>query len=97
MNASQLIETIQNHGQEIRERFSVRRLAVFGSVARGESTDTSDVDLLVEFEGPADFDTYMALKFYLEDLLERSVDLATHKAIRPSMRARIESEAIHVT
>jgi predicted nucleotidyltransferase len=54
------------------------------------------VDVLVSFEGPADFDRFMELKFYLEDVLGRPVDLVTHPALRPELRARIEREATRV-
>jgi hypothetical protein len=74
----------------------VRRLRVFGSTARGDQRLDSDVDVLVEFDGPASFDSYMDLKFYLEDLLDRKVDLVTPKALRPPLRASIESEALDV-
>jgi predicted nucleotidyltransferase len=78
------------------DRLGVRSLALFGSVARGESRSESDVDILVEFKGRATFDRYMELKFFLEDLLSGRVDLVTRKALRPSMRPTIEEEAIRV-
>jgi len=81
---------------EIRQRFSVRRLSVFGSVVRGESAKTSDVDVLVVFDGKASFDAFMDLKFYLEELLGTRVDLVTDKAIRPQIRRAIEAEIIDV-
>lgn len=81
---------------EIRQRFSVRALAIFGSLARDEATDDSDVDVLVVFNGKAGFDLFMDLKFYLEELLTRKVDLVTEKALRPQVRKAIEEELIHV-
>ncbi len=80
----------------LRERYGVRRLALFGSVARGESGATSDVDVLVDFKGPATFDRYMGVKFRLEDILGVKVDLVTRKALRPELAPRIEAEAVHV-
>jgi predicted nucleotidyltransferase len=82
--------------EEIRRRFSVKRLCVFGSVVRGESAETSDVDVLVVFDGKASFDAFMDLKFYLEELLGTRVDLVTDKAIRPQLRRAIEAEIIDV-
>jgi predicted nucleotidyltransferase len=81
---------------EIRQRFSVRRLSVFGSVARAGTGETRDVDILVEFEQKATFDLFMDLKFYLEELLGMSVDLVTDKALRPQIKQAIEKEIIHV-
>lgn len=74
----------------------VRALAVFGSVARNEATPGSDVDFLVEFEGPTTFDRYMDLKLFLEDLLHCQVDLVTRKGIRPELRPSIEQELRYV-
>jgi predicted nucleotidyltransferase len=79
-----------------RRRFGVRDLAVFGSVARGEASATSDLDVLVDFEGPATFDGFMGLKFLLEDTLGVKVDLVTRAALRPRLRERVESEARRV-
>jgi len=78
------------------ERFGVKALALFGSVARDEAREDSDVDILVEFTAPATFDRFMELRFFLEDLLGRTIDLVTPKALEPRLRARIESEAVHV-
>ena len=87
---------LRERRDEIKARFGVRRLAIFGSAARAELTESSDVDVLVEFEGRATFDRFMDLKFYLEDLLARPVDLVTIKALRPELRPTIEAEAIDV-
>jgi len=80
----------------IQSRFGVTRLALFGSTARDEATPTSDVDILVSFDGPATSQRYFGVQFYLEDLLGCAVDLVTEKAIRPELRPYIESEKIDV-
>jgi len=97
LNKNEILETLRAHRDELRQRFGVKSLAVFGSVARGEARPDSDVDILVEFEGRATFDRYMGLKFFLEDLLGRRVDLVTRKALKPRMRPFVEREAIYVT
>ncbi len=79
-----------------RTRFGVRELSVFGSVVRGEASETSDLDLLVDFAGPATFDGYMGLKFFLEDRLGVKVDVVTREALKPRLRDRIEAEARRV-
>lgn len=96
MRNERVLSLIAGHMDEIRERFGVSDLSLFGSLARGEGKETSDIDILVDFAGAADFKRFMGLKFFLEDLLGRPVDLATSKALRPEMRERIESEAVHV-
>lgn len=81
---------------ELRERFGVARLFLFGSVARNEARPDSDVDLLVEFEGPATLDAFMGLKVELEGLLGSPVDLATPKSLRPALRALVEKDLLDV-
>jgi len=76
--------------------FKIKSLAIFGSVARDEAKPNSDVDILVEFEGPATFDLYMELKLFLEDLLGRPVDLVTRKGVRPELAPYVEQEARRV-
>ena len=97
MTREHILSFLSEHSQEIRERFDVKELLIFGSVARNESNDTSDVDILVDFEGKATFDGYMNLKYFLEDSLGLKVDLVTRNALRSRMRPIIEREAIHVT
>ncbi|WP_047864049.1 nucleotidyltransferase family protein [Rubrobacter aplysinae] len=81
---------------ELRQRFGVRELALFGSTSRATADEESDVDILVAFDGPATSGQYFGLQFYLEDLLGRPVDLVTDKALRPELRPFVEREAIHV-
>jgi predicted nucleotidyltransferase len=80
----------------MRSRFGVLRLRIFGSVARDEAGAQSDVDVLVSFDGPATFDRYFGLKFFLEDLLGAQVDLVSEKALRPELRSAVLGEAILV-
>jgi predicted nucleotidyltransferase len=77
-------------------RFGVLRLALFGSLARGQERPDSDVDILVAFEGQTTLDRYFDLKFWLEDLLGRPVDLVTEKALRPELAADVLREALNV-
>lgn len=96
MDRDDTINLLTRHRREL-DRFGVRSLALFGSVARGEGHEGSDVDVLVEFEGRATFDRYMDCKFFLEDLLGRPVDLVTTKALKPRLRPHVEKEAVYVT
>lgn len=77
-------------------RFGVQRLALFGSRAREQSRADSDIDLLVEFDGPATSARYFGLQFFLEDLLGGPVDFMTEPAVREQLRPFIERDAIHV-
>lgn len=67
---------------------------LFGSVARDEARPESDVDFVVEFRGAPDLDSFVDLKFFLEDTLGTKVDLVTRAALRRELRPRIENEAI---
>lgn len=96
MDKQVVMKRLSSCMEEIRQRFSVRALAIFGSIARDEAVDDSDVDVLVVFDGKAGFDLFMDLKFYLEELLGREVDLVTDKTLRPQVRKAIEQELIHV-
>jgi len=68
--------------------FDVISLRLFGSHAKDSAGDERDIDLVVAFHGPATFDTYMGLKFFLEDRLGRRVDLVTEAALRMEWRSR---------
>lgn len=78
------------------DRHGVKSLAVFGSVARGEATENSDLDVLVEFSRPVGLFEFIRLKKFLEDLTENQVDLVTQDALHPAMRESILSEAKYV-
>ena len=88
-----VIVILRSHEPEIRKRFGVKRIGVFGSFARGEQKDISDVDILVEFEKPT-FDNFMNLAFFLEDLFQRKVDLVTPNSLSPYIGPYIKQEVI---
>ena len=96
MDKQVVLTKLKERIEEIRQRFSVRNLSIFGSIARDEAADDSDVDVLVAFDREGSFDLFMDLKFYLEDLLGVKIDLVTDKALRPQIRRAIERELIHV-
>ncbi|MCY7345545.1 MAG: nucleotidyltransferase family protein [Pyrinomonadaceae bacterium] len=91
-NKNQIFSRLREHQAEIR-RFGVKRFGLFGSFRRGQQTQNSDVDLLVEFEsGQKSFDNFMNLVFFLEDLLERKVDLITPESLSPHIGPKILRE-----
>jgi len=87
------IEILRDHEQEIKRRFAVRRIGLFGSFVRGEETKESDIDILVEFEDPT-FRNFMNLAFYLEDIFSRRVDLLTPEGISHRIRPYVEKEVV---
>lgn len=78
------------------KKLGVKSLALFGSTARNEAKEESDIDILVEFEGQATFDGYMEAKFLLEDALNKRVDLVLKHTLKPRIRPYVEREAIDV-
>ena len=96
MGRHEILELLRKHAPDLRKRFMVKDLWVFGSAARDEARAGSDVDILVDFAGPPTFEGYMDLKFRLEELLGARVDLVTRDAVRPALKERIERESILV-
>jgi predicted nucleotidyltransferase len=89
-----LIRRIEEIRSELTRRFTVRRIGVFGSFARGSAGQESDVDILVELTEPT-FDNYMDLKFYLENILSRPADLVMADTVKPRLKPIIEQEVIY--
>ena len=87
---------LRAHRSELKERFYVEEIALFGSFARDQATEGSDVDILVSFDGPATSRTYFGVQFYIEVLLGRPVYLVTEKALRPEFRPYVEREAVNI-
>jgi uncharacterized protein len=96
MNRASILNVLNQHRDEFLKRFGAKYLALFGSAARDELRDNSDIDILVEFDGPATFDGYFDLKTYLEQLLGRPVDLVTEKDLKPRARRHVEKDLIRV-
>ncbi len=90
------LSLIEEHKERIKA-LGVKRLGLFGSFARGEQCEESDVDFLVEFEpGKKTFDNFIRLSFFLEDLLKRRVELVTPEALSPYIGPHIMSEVEYV-
>ncbi len=96
MKLDEALRILAENREKLKE-FSVKSLAVFGSVARNEATDVSDIDVLVEFEEgkTVGLFEFIRLMHYLEEILGCNVDLATEDALRKEMRDGILKEAIH--
>jgi predicted nucleotidyltransferase len=88
-----VLQQLEENRDKIRS-FGVKRLGLFGSCARGEATQSSDLDFVVELEKKS-FDAYMDLKDFLEELFGCKVDLVMKDAIKPRLREPILRETIY--
>lgn len=86
---------LSRHREELRVRFGVKEIAIFGSSARGEANASSDIDLVVDFEKPIGL-RFTELAEYLEALLNARVDLVSKQGIKPRLIPSIESDLIYV-
>jgi predicted nucleotidyltransferase len=89
--AENILKVLNEKKEIIRQRFGVKSIGLFGSWVRKQASPASDIDLLVEFDQPS-FDKYMDLKFYLEDLLGKPVDLVLKTALKPRLQRLILDE-----
>lgn len=96
VNRTEALAVLRRIKPVLMRRFGVIRIALFGSTVRDEAGPESDVDILVEFDGPANSRRYFGVQFLLEDELGRPVDLVSEKALRSELRPYIEREAINV-
>jgi uncharacterized protein len=95
MKQETVLRILHAHKQELSTKFGITRLGIFGSVARNQTTETSDVDIIVEM--PPDLFQMVHAKEDLEQLLGASVDLIRlHKHLNSFLKSRIDDEAIYV-
>ncbi len=97
MDADTIGKKIEENKFYIKKVYHIKEIGLFGSFVRGEQTESSDVDLLVEFEkGHSDLFNYVRLKSYLEELLGRKVDLVSKNAVKSRLREKIFKEVRYV-
>ena len=90
-----VLKKLRDNLIEIRERFSIDTIGIFGSVSRGEDTAESDVDVLYTFsEGKGSYDAFLDLADYLEDLFQRKVDIVSLEYLSPHVKPYVEPEMI---
>jgi uncharacterized protein len=97
MDADKIEKKIEENKSYLKKIYHIKQIGLFGSFIRGEQTESSDIDLLVEFEkGHSDLFNYMRLRSYLEELLGRKVDLVSKNAVKPRLRENILDEVRYV-
>lgn len=90
----EILNIISSQMEKLKADFSVNQVGLFGSAVRGELTEQSDIDILVDLADPT-FDHYMDLKFYLQGILKTEVDLVMKDTIKPRMESIINKEVIY--
>ena len=92
LTKNMIMQTIHRHSDDIKA-YGVRRMGIFGSFVKSVQGNKSDIDILVEFSrGDKTFDNYMDLKFYLEKLFGRKVDLVIKDVLKARIKSRVLSE-----
>lgn len=97
MDITEIKNKLEAKGSFLRETYHVKDIGIFGSFIKRGETASSDIDILVSFEkGYKDFFNYMRLKYHLEEIIGREVDLVIKEAIRPVLKEKIFSEVEYV-
>ena len=92
----ELKERIQALKPYIETRYNIDKLFIFGSYARREQNEKSDIDLLVDFKKTPDLLTFIEIEEFLSEKLKQSVDLVPKRKLKPQLRESILKEAIAV-
>ncbi len=87
---------LRMHKEELKQKYKVKEIGIFGSFVRGENRKRSDVDILVEFEESIGLFEFMDLEEYIGKLLDRRVDLVSKRALKPRIGERILKEVVYV-
>jgi predicted nucleotidyltransferase len=96
MKRNDVLRILQKERQELVDHYNISTLSVFGSVARDDARQDSDVDILVEFSRPVGLFQFIELKQRLEILLGSRVDLGTPRSLKPRIKEQVLREAIRV-
>lgn len=89
-------EILESHKNELQRRYGVIEIGIFGSIVRKEQKETSDVDMLIEFERPISLLKVVSLENYLSDLLGLKVDVVPKEDVRPELKDEILAGAVYI-
>jgi len=95
MTQEEIINFLRAHKQEMHERFGVVRIGLFGSYARGEAREDSDIDVAIEMEDYS-ADGYFGTLHFLEDAFQKRIDLGIESNFKPVLKPYILKEIIYV-
>jgi predicted nucleotidyltransferase len=91
-----ITKTLHDYTPQFARDYAVRRFGVFGSMVRGDQTESSDIDILVDFTKPIGLFAFVRLEEELTKLLKRKVDLVTSRALKSAIRDDILKETLYV-
>ena len=95
LTKDKILKKIRENKEKIRS-FGVKRIGIFGSFAKDRGKEESDIDFIVEFEEKEkNFNNFINLAFFLEELLERKIDLLTPEGISPYIKPYVERDVIY--
>lgn len=94
MDTRQLLVVLRELKPDILSRYKVKEIGLFGSFARGEHTKASDIDILVDFKEDADLFDWLALALFLEEKLQRKVDVVPKNALRAELQDPVLQEVV---
>jgi predicted nucleotidyltransferase len=95
-DSEKYLNIINKNRSTLRDKYLVKEIGIFGSVARGDQTPSSDVDILVEFLEPVGFFAFLDLEDFLSNTLGKKVDLVTKRALKSAVKDQILKEALYV-
>ena len=97
MTKNQIIQFLKKNKKFFLQKYGVVQIGLFGSYARGEETIDSDIDIAIELLSThKNINNFFAFKHYLEEQLQKTVDLGIESTIKPVVKKRITKELIHV-
>jgi len=92
----EILQILKDNKSTLSEKYGVTDIAVFGSYVRNEQKSKSDIDIFVDLKAKfRTFDNFMDLKFYLEEITSKKIDLVIKNLIRKELKTSILKEAVH--
>ena len=96
ISKSTIINTLKQEFSYLKSKYYVKKIGIFGSFAKDEQRETSDVDIIVDFSRPIGFFLFLQLEDYISEKLGMKVDLVTPEALKPLLKEEILEETIYV-
>lgn len=96
MSKEEIKNKLNENKALLQDKYHVKKMGLFGSVARGEERAKSDIDILVEFSSPIGFFDFIRLENFLSKLLNGKVDLVSKKAVKPFLQKYIQKDLIYI-